>query len=305
MPAKWFICPDGQWTKINECYEKCRMHQRCMTIETLMEIGRERKWTGVPSVTQLLKGTRQAYLEIRKDYAIDPQDQAFSLLGTKHHLKLEKNLINTPTLLEVGMSEFGISGIADHYDAESQILTDYKTSGSYKVAKVVGIVKITREEPILRPDGTPLILKSGKNKGKPKTRKITSFEIRPETRDGFDWDMQLNMYRIFFERAGFKVKKMQIQATVRDGGTYIAKQRGIDKNIYLIPIPFINDNDVIIYFKSKADDLLWALQNEVMPYRCSDYESWKGRRCENYCPVSAYCSHYEETGKEEDLFFIQ
>ena len=42
-------------------------------------------------------------------------------------------------------------------------------------------------------------------------------------------ELQLNRYRIFFEEQGFPVSRIQIQAIPRDGGTYIAKNRGIDK----------------------------------------------------------------------------
>ena len=112
MALTRFICPDGQQIKIASCYEKCRMGMRCATLPALLSIGRQRPWTGTPSTTQLIKGTREAFLEITKEYAASPDSFAFAFIGTKAHARLEKNdAINH--LMEERLEEDGISGMFD------------------------------------------------------------------------------------------------------------------------------------------------------------------------------------------------
>ena len=69
---------------------------------------------------------------------------------------------------------------------------------------------------------------------------------------------------------------MYVQATVRDGGLQIARERGLDRNIYMIDVPFINDEHLRDKFRSKRDDLLRALENGELPEECTDEEKWGG-----------------------------
>ena len=91
MPLRYLNCPDGVRRHINVCLDKCpRPEGRCLSLPTLISVSRQREWTGKPSTTQLINGTRLAYLQIVHDYAVDPFDRAFALLGTRHHMRLEK-----------------------------------------------------------------------------------------------------------------------------------------------------------------------------------------------------------------------
>ncbi len=60
-----------------------------MSLQTLRNISDQRKWTGKPSTTQLLKGTREVYLELTQQYHISPKDSVFMLFGTEVHGGLE------------------------------------------------------------------------------------------------------------------------------------------------------------------------------------------------------------------------
>ena len=53
-------------------------------------------------------------------------------------------------------------------------------------------------------------------------------------KDVLEWAIQLNYYRLLLEHQGFKVNKMYIQALCRDSNLRIAKERGIDKTVYII-----------------------------------------------------------------------
>jgi len=167
-------------------------------------------------------------------------------------------------------------------------LTDYKNFGSYKVAKCLGIE--AHEENIIDKNGDIVLLKTGKNKGNPKTRKIYRQTGVPDLKNE---TLQLNQYRIMFEAIGFPVSRMNLQVIVRDGATYIAKSRGILKNMYVIDIPRMLDEDVSAYYKN----LQYAVDNAFLTGwapRCTSEESWDGRRCKGYCDVSAQCAAMEE-----------
>ena len=143
--------------------------------------------------------------------------------------------------------------------------------------------------------GTGEYFKSGTRKGQEKTKK----EIIQGTPDMWEAELQLNHYRTFVEAAGFPVKQMYIEAIVRDGGTFSAANRGIKENVYLISIKKLPDDEVKSYFKTKSTALLKALNEKILPERCSDLENWDGRKCKGYCIVADYCD-YGRKLKEAD-----
>ena len=281
MPYKYFECPDdGRKVTIERCLKDCVKEERCLSLPTLRMIAQQREWTGKPSVTQLLKGTREAYLMIvNDDLVMNPLKQLFRILGTKGHAVLEPYADNE--LSEEKLVSEIVTGTFDLYDPESKILYDYKTWGSYKVAAALGlkVVKVDTGE----------VYVSGAKKGQPKMKK----QIVKGEPDMKDAELQLNYYRIMLEELGFPVEKMAIEAIVRDGGTYIAQSRGIDKNGYVIPVRRIPDKDVIAYFKTKRDQLLNALEKNIVPDFCTAEECWNDRKCKNYCDVSKHCGKLE------------
>lgn len=305
MPAIGFICPDGQKIRFEECFKRCRFTQeqkepfylqsgRCMSLPTLKRMARQRPWKGKPSTTQLINGTRLELLKITTEYYIDPQKRAFALLGTKHHEDLE----DADFLVEEKFEDNDMTGIMDHLDDIEEILYDYKTSGSFKVARALGIVNRKERDPsgaLYKKAGSYKYFDFTSNqtltkkfkKGDPKM--ITVFERNPARADMQDWILQLNRYRIFVEETGFTVKKMKVQVTVRDGGIKAATQRGVDRNIQLISIPRMQDKDVQDYFSNKTAALHEALRMGYAP-KCNSEETWQGKRCTGgYCEVAEAC----------------
>jgi len=283
MPSKWFKCPDGEKCEIKTCLDDgCRMGARCVPVPYLRLIGYDREWKGI-SPSQAGNDIRLIYLKMVKPYAIDPQDRAFAALGTAVHGRLSLHDFNV--LAEEKLTDEQMRGIADLLSEENNetVLDDWKTWGSFKVAKALGLV--AKDEPIIE-NGQPVLLKSGKNKGKPKTKKVSKLD--PSKADLRSEIYQLNRYRIFFEQSGFTVNKMRAVAIVRDGGTYIAKSRGIDKNLYMIDVPYMDDVRVLTYYTGLIDGLALAVETERPP-KCGQWESWDGRRCDGYCEVSEYC----------------
>ena len=276
----FFRCPDGEQQRILKCWTECRMGRRCAPLAYLKACAEQRAWTGKPSVTQLLNGTRLSYLLLTTDQTVSPDDLAFQTVGTGAHLSLQRRGGDGS---EVGIEYEGITGIFDYVEqwGDETVLWDYKVVGSYAVAKAIGMT--AQKKPLLNEDGEQMMWH-----GKPRT--LTSFSIDPDQRDLKDWARQVNFYRIAHERGeNLTVHHMFIWAVVRDGGTIIAKQRGIDHNTYLIDVPVLDDQTIIDYFTAKRDALMGALEHGVVPAQCTREEAWDGNRCKNYCPVSEEC----------------
>lgn len=279
MPQTGFICTDGQPIPFNKCFNGCRIAdqhpaKKCMALRNLRMIADVRVWNGKPSVTQLLKGTRESYLEIIYPYYINPQDAIFRIIGTKAHAELDKYTADNE-IGEIRLELEGITGAFDYY--EDGCLYDSKTYGSYKVMKCLGIEMV--DEP------TGEVYKTGPKKGQTKTKKVA----RQGIPDLDEQKLQLNMYRLMLEDSGFPVKKMFLDIAVRDGGIQVATTRGVKQNAYLIEVPHMDDSEVLTYFRSKRDALLTALKNIQLPPPCSIDERWQGRKCQSYCNVAEWC----------------
>lgn len=282
MPYIGYYCPDGKTIKIDECLTKCRLDQRCLSKPTLKKISEQREWTGIPSTTQLLNGTRYTMLIITKKYYIKPQSMAYALLGTKFHQSLE-NHENFPCM-EQGFIAGNMTGKLDYYELEDKTLIDYKTWGSYKVKKALGLVS----KKIIDPSGARY-KRSGKGYKAGDKKKITIWEKDETQIDCWEAEYQLNRYRIWLENENNEVEKMFVEVTVRDGGIQAAVNNGITEKMYLIPIKRIDNEYILNYFNNKIKALRNALATGKAP-RCSDKECWNGIRCsEEYCPVIRFC----------------
>lgn len=285
-----FICPDLHECKIEDCLKSCRMADklsagRCLSVRSLGAIAEQRVWNGIPSTTQLLNGTREAYLTIITDYSIDPQDYVYALFGTKVHAKLE---LFTPdnALSEERLFDDVSSGAFDFYD--DGVLYDVKTYGSYAVAKTLGL----KEE--LVPDGVYKTSRTGKyQKGDTKYKKVYK---ENGIHKRFNLMVQLNDYRMKLESYGFPVDKMVCEILVRDGGTYIARSRGVHQKALLVVINKISDIWISRYMNEKAKRLKEALSTNILPPPCSPRERWydsttkRSGKCASFCPVRFVCS---------------
>lgn len=285
------ICPDKNTCALEQCLKSCRMESRCVPYTYAIVASRQRKWSGIPSVTQLLNGTREAFLKITCDYDVDLRDHAFMLLGTSAHKLLEETETNYVIAREKTVELEGISGTFDLLErwGDKVVLIDHKTSGSYMVMKMLGLVEV--KVPQIREDGSPVMYNS-----KPKYDK--KIIVDKNAVDKFEYQMQLNFYRIAIEKAAIvdNVDEMYNFVIVRDGGTYVATNRGVSDKVYLIKQDKLSDDFVLSYFTHKRDALLTALRNNELPPICDERENWGFRKCENYCPVSNYCDYKKYMG---------
>ena len=282
-----FICPNGDAVPFDACMRGCHLGDRCLTKSTLQALTRVRPWTGKPSTTQLINPTRLEYLKLTNDFYVAPPTMAFALLGTRVHLGLA-DADTDISLLEEHFEDEDMTGQMDSYELEpgqdAGILTDYKTWGSYRVARALGVVKVRV------PDPTGAVYQrsgNGYTKGDPKM--VSIFEKDPNAVKIDDVEYQLNRYRLFLEPAGFPVKALQVEAIVRDGGTRIAYNRGVTEPMYLIPVAILPNAAVLEYFNNKGAALISALLSHRLPPECTDDECWEGKRCRGYCDVWEFC----------------
>ena len=69
MPATKFVCKDGNTVPIRQCLKQCPNAQRCMFLPTLRAIAQSAdRGIAEPTVTELMTGTREAYLKKTVNY---------------------------------------------------------------------------------------------------------------------------------------------------------------------------------------------------------------------------------------------
>ena len=292
MPAKFFICPNGDEVPIRNCLASCPSGTRCLLHPTLSAIAASTyRKLRQPSVTELTIGTREAWLKKTTDYPIDPQARLFALNGSGVHAA---HADKTDTFLSE--KRFYGDAFCGQIDLYGDVLgdgiptlADLKTVGSYKALKALGL------EAVDIPTGETY--KTGDRKGQPKTRK----EYVPGgRRDVREWALQLNAYRYLLEREGFLVGRMVVQLLVRDAGLEVAQRRGIDRAGYIIEINRISDRWIERYFKLKAKRLYEALWTGRMPGTCRSNERWQGdRKCRDYCEVRGSCDYAQSLVAKE------
>jgi len=266
MPLNKFKCPDGETRLVSECLVHCpRPQGRCLSLPTLTTIGQVRHWNGTPSTTQLLNPTRLEYLSITHDFAVDPFNQAFALLGTRHHGRLDqvaKKIEGLESELKLKGEVSGILDLLEPIDGgDTYRLIDYKTFGSYAVAKHLGL-----------------------KEGEVDIEKLA---------------LQLNNYRVMASELGFNIVELKVQITVRDGNTQSSRMNKVMQNIYLLDVKILPDNDVKEYFLTKSFLLTSALEKKELPAVCISEENWNFRRCRGYCSVFQHCPEGAKINKME------
>ena len=293
MPATKFICPDGQHVPIVDCLEHCPRGARCMFLPTLRAVAKSlNRNVTEPTVTELISGVREIFLKKTREYAVEPTCVLYALQGQAFHSINEGNTADG-ILSEVRLHDSITSGKFDLFgkllDDTDGTLGDLKVTSSYKLMRALGIYKVAV------PTGE--VFKTGIRKGLPKFRKEFRYD---GVRDTFDWSVQLNYYRMLLEKAGYKVKRMVVQAICRDSNLRTASERGITKPVYLIPINRLSDHWLEEYFNRKALALSSAMLNERLPPICKPKERWGDRKCQGYCAARQHCPYAQSLVSNSD-----
>lgn len=262
MPIAGFICPDNQQVYTHECFKQCRIAdsfetKRCKALPFLKKISKSRPWTGYPSTTQLINGTREEFLKIKIDYFINPDKKVTAVIGTNAHYMMYK-VAESPFKEEKLLSEI-LSGTYDMYDPDTQTLYDYKTWGVWKVKK---ILEGTLDEMV-----------------------DSLFEI----------SIQMNQYRILLKEKypELPVNNLSVQILSRESGLKYGKKAW---NCPLLTIPYVEDKYITEYTNIKAERLHMALKTGWAP-QCREKEHWGFKKCQEYCDVRENCIAMENNYK--------
>ncbi len=299
MPITKFRCPSGQFvdTKVCLAHRGCVEKQRCALIPYLRAVSENRPWKGL-SPSRAGTGPRKIFLEQTTDYAVDPDGRAWAMHGIGVHSRLALHKYNENVMAETPLSDEKMQGVADSLlvDEDKEgfyMLADFKTWGSFKVAKAQGIIKVP--ETILDDGGKPARYKKDGKKGKKgdiKTRQVV--HIDPTKIDLKAEEYQLNRYRIFFEKLRFPISKMWIQVLTRDGKTVVAYGRGVMRAIYMIPIRRLPDEEVLSFYATLNNELQEAFKVKYAR-PCNNFENWGSRRCTpEYCEPYLACQKMGE-----------
>lgn len=268
----------------------------------LDQLSNTREWSGVPHVTDLCIDTREAFLKYSYNYTEDADHAIRMAMGSIRHAS-----ILSGELTEVTFENVDVTGSADLFDVRPNgdlYLTDIKFYSSYSVAKHLGIT--TEKKPLVNDQGNISYYKNGKQKMK------TYVIFQPPQKNYVT--LQLNIYAYFLEKlikenkvlqkklfdAGAHIyanidhdkifDKLAVFMYVTDGGTWMAKNRGIYRNSY-----YDNEIDLIPgigpIIETKVSALKTALAKGVCPPMCKDIYCMDDRyKCNNFCPVRDICS---------------
>ncbi len=114
---------------------------------------------------------------------------------------------------------------------------------------------------------------------------------------------QLNMQAYLLSRNGYEAKELQIIALLRDWQISKAK---IDKKypqgpIIVQPIPKWTNSETLLFMETKISEHEHAFRE--LP-ECSSEETWKTRRCRDYCNVNTFCEQYQKTKEQQNGVWI-
>jgi hypothetical protein len=304
---KWFKCPHLKDNiLIDDCLKECPckdsngIEYRCSSKTNLKECAMDRTWKGEPSVTQLISGTRESYLKIKYDFTTDIPKQVYKTIGSRGHttLELQNKYIDSNTITEGQLFYQGISGKFDYLEETCEgklILIDHKTASAWKVLKALGIVAV--DVPTLT-NGQKHYYQSGKKKGQLQTHK--EYVYNPNAIDIDDWILQLNMYNIMLEDAGYPIYRMRIELFCKSTENEL-KRYGVNELKHMIDIPKRNDSEIIEYFNNKKTLLLIAVNSNELPMMCNEKENWSGVKCKRFCEVSDICRTFNDNKYLNDV----
>jgi len=303
MPATEFICLDGGRIPIKQCLKDrgCRASQRCASRSYLNIVAGVRKYRGV-SPSMAANSAREIYLKATTDYAININSSVWPVFGTILHAELEKYPIEK-ALTEVKLKGDWIRGTADLVEPDEtkkghHILIDHKFFGSFHVQKILGISVNKVRIPALDSNGNEVYYKSGAKTGQLKTKYFNEKTIdRALAREELKGvTLQQNCYRMLLEENGYKISRMQLQVFVRDGGSFSAKNNGVDDNIMMIDINRMENEEVKCFYKELENKIDMAFKTGYTE-RCTSEQSWSGRKCK-ICEVAKACEKMDrKSGK--------
>ena len=296
MPAIGFVDARGIQVSFEELEASYDSERWNMPLPVLKSLSRLKRSYCDISVTELVGPPQIRVLKQRHEYVLEPGDLIWATFGTGLHRMLELRSEQNALTEERLMAEFDVEaagqvchirlgGIPDHYvEADGGIFTNYKVTSVYKA--------------------------------------VILHEKGPEAAS--DWVAAENCYAYLMRRHGFEVSRLQVCLLLRDWSArdrddamnkfycsrcqkrhmrdsgpgrghaeYEDPSRAIwypPSQIHLVGLPVWPNADCEHYVRERLRAHIAAglVPDHELP-RCTDSETWNGRRCESYCEVAAFC----------------
>lgn len=115
-----------------------------------------------------------------------------------------------------------------------------------------------------------------------------------------EWEQQLNLYGWLMRKMGYKVETLQIVAFLKDLGE-VRKSMKKTRNPRPLPSSPVVVVPQNVWSTEKTENYIAGRLREheqalvgVLP-SCTEEETWKGRRCAEYCSVAPFCTQFNGT----------
>jgi len=256
----------------------------------------QRELDGHYHITDLLLGTREAFLKYTADRIIDLDSAAPMLAGSFKHGALDR-MENPfePNIVfktEHSVEYKGIQGRIDafyiDYNKKILVIDDMKTGGAFSYKKYMGIVN--ESVPVVDEMGDPVLYKSGARKGLQKYK--TETRLDPSKADTFEYDVQVSFYYYALVEKDPKLKhftkQLWIHFMLRDGGLAAVQSQGVKSHNFREPVTLMDQRLLDHYILNQKEMLDHALKSGNCPPICPD--TWDKKKCQfKYCNVVDVC----------------
>lgn len=257
------------------------------------------------SCTGLLKPPRQAELMRRHAHEIteDASDRIWSLLGQATHVICERG--NKSDLVEkrffAKFDEYTVSAQIDSLDLQSGVLSDYKVTTQYKAKLGDGpdpdfTAQLNIQAEILRMNGHTVnelrVVAILRDWSKNKARQDPNLPDRSVV------VLPIPMWSREQTQSFIKLRIALHVSAETELPECSSEDRWAKPDVYAVVKGKRAINGGVQYSLKAAEDM--CAKN---PGTRVEFRKGESVRCENYCPVSAYCLQYKqssEEGKNED-----
>ena len=260
---------------------------------------------GSYSATTLLKGIREILLEKRhwQDIEIDVSDNIWALFGTAVHSVLENQKTSEfkEELFSAEVSKSKVTGRADSYCLENEILTDYKTASTWKVRfadfsdwKKQGLIYAW----LMRENGLTVkkcrFIALLKDHSKTQAKREQDYPQSPVYVYEFDvTEKELEeTEKLILEKIASIEKNIGIQDD--DLPECTAEERWATQDKFAVMKEGRKTAVRVFDTKDEAEEKLAELDKK----HYIEYRKGESKKCADYCYASAFCNQWQKEKEE-------
>jgi hypothetical protein len=261
------------------------------------------------SATTLLKGTKEIILTDRHfdEITIDASDEVWAVFGTAVHSILEhqEDEAFKEESFSIDVLDYKVTGKVDRYDMKNETIEDWKTAPSYKIKN--------KEFDDWRSQGLTyawLLKQSGLNvrhirfvaliKDHSKTEAkrnadypqspvyIYEFDVRPEDLTEIEAFIKAKVFEVSkdTELEDDNIKECSPSERWASPEKYAVMKEGRKTAVRVFEV------------KADAEKFIEELDEKDRENHSIETRPGINKKCENYCPCSAFCSYFKATHSE-------